>query len=92
MHSKYVHHVTKKPIPVISLTGVKSSQVKEIGYDAATKTLAVTFTRGKGAVYHYPGVTQEAFDAFKNAESIGTHFGKHIKPITGFDKYVPSEE
>jgi hypothetical protein len=87
MHKHFIHHVTKKPIPDISLSAVKSSQVKEVGYDPATKTLAVTFAHGKGAVYHYPGVTQEAFDAFKGAESIGTHFGKHIKSLP-FDKYV----
>jgi hypothetical protein len=91
MHSKYVHHVTKKPIPVISLTGVTSKQVKEVGYDPETKTLAVTFNHGK-SVYHYPNVEEKTFKEMIKAESIGKFFGKHIKPITNFDKYVPHEE
>ena len=72
--------------PAIALEPVKSNQVKAIGYDAATKTLAVTFTRGVGAIYHYPDVEPEAYEAFKSAESIGKHFGQHIKPLP-FVKY-----
>ena len=67
---------------------VKSGQVKAIGYDAATKVLAVTFTRGTGAIYHYPNVSAEDHKAFIEAESIGKHFGKHIQHLP-FDKYVP---
>ena len=88
MYSKYVHHVTKKPIPDISLTAVKSKQVKEVGYDPETKALFVTFNHGK-AVYRYPNVEEKTFKEFIKAESIGKFFGQHIKPITDFDKYVP---
>ena len=77
--------------PDIALTPVESSQVKAIGYDAASKTLAVTFTRGAGATYHYPNVSQDAADAFRNAESIGAHFGKHIKNLP-FEKFMPEPE
>jgi len=75
------------PIP---LEPVVSNQVAAIGYDPATKTLAVTFTRGTGAIYHYPNVSQEDFDAFNGAESIGSHFGKHIKPLP-FEKFQPEK-
>lgn len=88
MTPKFVHHVTKKPMPDISLSDVNSSQLKQAGYDPASKTMALTFRHGKGAVYHYPGVTQEQFDAFRKAESAGGHFGKHFKSLP-FDKYVP---
>lgn len=74
--------------PEIQLQGVKSSQVKAIGYDEDTKTLAVQFQRGTGAVYHYPNVSPEQHQAFVNAESIGGHFGKHIKQLP-FEKYAP---
>lgn len=66
------------PIP---MTPVESNQVKAIGYDAATKTLAVTLTRGQGAIYHYPNVEPEEHAAFTAAESIGKHFGTHIKAL-----------
>ncbi len=88
MHKHFVHHVTKKPIPDISLTTVKSSQLKQAGYDPITKTMALSFKHGKGAVYHYPGVTQEQFDEFQKSKSLGSHFGQHFKTLP-FDKYVP---
>jgi len=74
--------------PDIALTPVQSNQVKAIGYDDATQTLAVTFTRGAGAIYHYPNVSRAQYEAFIGAESIGTHFGKFIKPLP-FNKQPP---
>ena len=68
------------------MDSVDSSQVKAIGFDPETKTLAVTFTRGLGATYHYPNVSQETYDAFIAAESAGTFFGQHIKNLP-FKKY-----
>lgn len=78
-----------KARPQIALTPVKSNQVAAIGYDSATKTLAVTFTRGAGAVYHYPGVEPEMHAAFVGAESIGRYFGQHIQG-RAFEKF-PAE-
>ncbi len=77
---------TEKPYTAIPMTPVSSNQVGAVGYDPATKTLAVTFTRGAGAIYHYPGVPQETFDAFMAAESKGTFFGKNIKTLP-FEKF-----
>lgn len=76
--------------PPIALEPVESNQVGAIGYDSATQTLAVQFKRGARAIYHYPGVTRETFDAFKGAESIGTFFGQHIKALP-FEKF-PRED
>jgi hypothetical protein len=69
----------------INMQAVQSNQVKAIGYDPETKTLAVTFNYGN-ALYQYPDVEQATFDAFKEAESAGTFFGKHIKDLP-FKKY-----
>ena len=77
---------TEKPYTHIPMTLVESNQVGAVGYDSATKTLAVTFARGAGAIYHYPGVAQETFDAFMAAESKGKFFGEHIKTLP-FDKF-----
>lgn len=74
--------------PQITLNEVESSQVKAIGYDPETKTLAVTFPRGTGAIYHYPDVEPETYAAFVGAESIGKFFGAHIKSLP-FKKYHP---
>lgn len=75
------------PIP---MRPVESNQVKAIGYDEATKTLAVTFTRGAGAIYHYPNVEPDLYAEFIGAESIGTFFGKHIKALP-FKKFKEPE-
>lgn len=68
--------------PEITLTRVESSQIYAIGHDAATNTLAVQFKNKAGeptSIYHYANFTAEQFELFKAAESIGSHFGKHIK-------------
>lgn len=71
----------------IQLFDVDSSQIHSIGHDAATNTLAIRFYRGYGAnkvpaaVYHYANFSSEEFQAFKDAESIGKHFGAYIKPF-----------
>lgn len=77
--------------PPIPLEPVVSSQVGAIGYDAATKTLAVQFTRGARAIYHYPGVERETYEAFKGAESIGSYFGKNLKALP-FEKFPAEDE
>ena len=73
----------------INMNPVTSSQVKAIGYDEDTKTLAVSFTRGSGAIYHYPDVDPQTYADFIAAESIGSFFGKHIKSLP-FKKFMPT--
>lgn len=82
---------TDKPRPAIALVPVTSNQVAAIGYDEATQTLAVAFTRGTGTIYHYPGVKAETHADFLKAESIGKFFGAHIKALP-FDKFPADPE
>lgn len=74
------------PCPVIPLTPVDSNQVGAIGYDAESKTLAATFKFTPGVLYCYPNVSPDTVAAFLAAESKGTFFGEHIKPLA-FKKY-----
>jgi hypothetical protein len=69
--------------PAITLHPVESSQIHAIGHDPATSTLAIQFRSksGSGSIYHYANFTAQDFASFKAAESIGSHFGKHIKPF-----------
>lgn len=71
----------------IPMMPVESSQIAAIGHHAATNTLAIQFTSksGPGSVYHYQNFTADLFATFAGAESIGSHFGRHIKPFS--DKY-----
>lgn len=71
----------------ITMDSVESSQIHSIGHDPATNTLAIRFKSrgGPGSLYHYSNFTADDFAAFRDAESKGAHFGKHIKPFP--DKY-----
>lgn len=72
----------------IAMDEIASSQIHGIGHDAPTSTLAVRFKTKDGspaALYHYSNVTAEEFEAFKGAESIGSHFYKNVKPFA--DRY-----
>lgn len=69
----------------ITLFDVQSSQIHSIGHDADSNTLATRFTRGygdkrgPGSLYHYANFSAEEFQAFKDADSLGKHFGEYIK-------------
>lgn len=81
-----------KPRPVIAMDAVESSQIAAIGHDGETNTLAIQFAPKKdgtpGSIYQYSGFDAEDFAAFKNADSIGAHFGKAIKPHPDRYPYV----
>jgi outer membrane protein assembly factor BamE (lipoprotein component of BamABCDE complex) len=66
----------------IVMREVESSQIHAIGHDPASQTLAIQFkSKGEpGSVYHYQNFPSDEFEKFSNAESIGRHFGQHIKP------------
>ena len=80
-----------KEYKAIPMTAVKSKQIASVGYDAASKTLAMTFARGPGHVYHYPNVEQKTHDDLMTAESKGAYFGQHIKTLP-FDKFPAPEK
>ena len=74
------------PRPNIPMTPVSSSQVKAIGYDPMTKTLACQFAHGPGHLYVYPNVEPKIHADFMSSKSIGKYFGQHIKALP-FAKY-----
>jgi hypothetical protein len=54
---------------------VKSSHIRSIAHEGTT--LEVEFLNG--TKYQYVGVTPEEHGDLMSAESIGTHFAKHIR-------------
>ena len=58
-------------------TPVSSSNLVSVGYDIDSAILEIEF--GGGRVYQYAKVPQEAYRALMNADSIGSHFGRHIR-------------
>jgi hypothetical protein len=75
----------------IAMDSVESSQILAVGYDTETQTLAIQFKSGTRAVYHYSNVTAEDFAALRDAESIGSHFYRNIKPFPEKYPYVRVE-
>ena len=82
-------------------TAVKSSQIREIGYDATTQTLEIQFidrkTGNGGGVYRYAGVGPqlhaEMLRLSATGGSVGTYFGQFVKhlPTTKLEgtEFVP---
>lgn len=60
-----------KRVPVVS------SNVAEIGYDSATKTLEVAFKRG--GVYQYFNVPSSIHDGLMAAPSVGRYLDVNVK-------------
>ena len=81
-------------MPIIPMIEVQSSQIHSIGHDPISNTLAIRFYRGfgsmkqPGATYHYDDFSADDYEAFRNAESKGKHFGKHIKPFAAKYPYT----
>ena len=63
---------------VPALVPVASSSIRAVGYDAATLRLYVRFHSGDTYVYEW--VSPRAHRALMNAESIGAHFNREIRP------------
>lgn len=57
---------------------VKSSNIKSVGYDAATRKMHVEF--GSGGVYEYEGVEPSDHNSFVHDRSPGKHFQEYIRP------------
>jgi hypothetical protein len=61
----------------MELLSVNSSQIAQVGHEG--NKLQVLFRRG--GLYEYSDVTKAEFDELINAESLGSHFAKHIKGV-----------
>lgn len=57
---------------------VTSSNIVSIGHDPARNVLHVEFKSGK--VYEYRDITAGEHKSLINAESVGSHFARMIKP------------
>ena len=68
----------------MKLTPVKSSQIEAVGHNPEINTLRIQFKsrdpKKPGSTYDYANVTPEQHKAMVEAESVGSHFYKNIKP------------
>ena len=58
-------------------TPVRSSNIRSVGYDLASRMLEVEFH--SGGLYHYSGVPETIYQGFMQAASKGSYFQNHIK-------------
>ncbi|HYH79977.1 MAG TPA: KTSC domain-containing protein [Longimicrobium sp.] len=58
---------------------VDSSSLNSVGYDAGKRLLEVEFRNG--GVYRYLDVPPDEFEALKDADSVGRHLNREIKPF-----------
>jgi len=68
----------------IRRTTVKSSAVKEVGYDQVTLTLEVVFHNG--SVYQYFGIPQRIYDGLIAADSVGLFLNQNVKDQFRYEK------
>ncbi|RQS84368.1 KTSC domain-containing protein [Burkholderia seminalis] len=87
---------TATTAPHIPVQEVESSQIHAIGHDPVTNKLAIRFkSRTTGAptsLYHFDNFPAEEFEKFRDADSIGSYFGKYIKPYDKKYPYVKVED
>lgn len=57
---------------------VKSSNLKEVDYDADSNTLTITFKKSK-TPYVYSGVSEHEYNELIRSRSKGTYFNTHLK-------------
>jgi len=74
--------------PSIAMNPVKSSNVNALGYDPATKRMAVQFKGGK--TYHYHGVDAKTAEEVSTSQSIGS--AVNSRQVKGGYKYERIEE
>lgn len=67
-----------------------SSNIAGIGYDAASRELAVRFR--SGTLYRYSDVPPEVAAEFKGAESKGSFFSKQIRGSFDSEKVDEDEQ
>lgn len=65
---------------------VKSSNIESVAYDPATRKMQVTFKSSPNEPYEADGVAPFEHEEFIKAESLGSHFSKHLKPHFTFKK------
>jgi hypothetical protein len=64
---------------MMNMFPIKSSYIKQIGYDGCTAKLRIQFSNGR--LYEYSRVPKAIFDGLKGAESAGKYAYKNIYPL-----------
>jgi hypothetical protein len=74
----------------ITLQPVQSSNLKAVGYDNDSQTMAVQFLNGN--IYHYDAVPQSVYDNFMADDSKGSFFSKFVRGKFDSRIWTPAKE
>lgn len=69
---------------LVHRTGVRSSIIRSLGYDAERQVLEVEFVSGD--VYRYHDVPERAFETVRDARSIGKTFNAWVRDRYRFER------
>lgn len=61
----------------MQMTSVQSSQIAEVGYDEATRTLRIRFH--SGGTWSYAGVPAQTHRTLVTTDSVGSFFHRHVR-------------
>jgi KTSC domain len=61
----------------IDMVPVNSAAIKAVGHDPRTNTVHVEFH--SGGTHLFGPFTQQEYERFRDAESIGKHFHHHVR-------------
>lgn len=77
---------------MVELKDITSSQVARLGYDTASRTLAVIYRGGGATVYHYRDVPPEVGAAVLEAESVGRALNQMVRGKFDFEAHALDDE
>lgn len=77
---------------MVELKDVQSSQVARIGFDPATRTLAVIYRGGGATRYEYRDIPPEVGEAVMNAESVGRALNQMVRGKFDFEAHALDDE
>jgi hypothetical protein len=63
---------------------IRSTNIKEVGYDVESGTLEIMFS--DGGIYRYFGVPESVYDGLINAASAGQYFHRMIRDRYRFSR------
>ena len=61
----------------MEMINVRSSAIRAVGYDPATRRMRIAFSEGK--TYDFCGVPEHIFNGLLAASSKGTYYNNHIR-------------
>jgi hypothetical protein len=70
---------------------LESSNIAAVGYDPVSQMMEIVFVTDPTTIYRYAGISAQHYTELLNADSIGSFFGKSIRPFAKKYPFVKYE-